>query len=257
MNLDFSFITQSWVQQQLKLKTIASKKWSNNITFLRPQNVHSDDPKINLLGKGVLIDPFYNIIHTSYPRIRIKESATFGKEMFGGILVRVFKLNGKMVITGMTNEAVVYPTSKMETNASFISEYTKTLDTHCLTFIVGLEKCVPLTAFNVSSGLLENLNVLTNYCKVESVFNDTSISTLNKSHYTTFRLFQNNVYNLYNVYIQWRVKKNYIHRPKKYQDLLFELHGEYLKTHQQVTKRQVADLIDSLSPWKLEILLLS
>lgn len=262
MNLDFSFVTKEWVNKQTSLKTILIKKWGNSLRFIKPLNVCFDDPNLNLLGSGIVVDTNYNIIHASFPRIKVGVNKFLkGKEMFGGVLIRILMMNEKIILSGLNHNEFILPTTNMDKilDNALASDYILEMlnRRYCFTALIGLESIHFLNSFNLNNGLLENLNFDSNFCKTENILNDLVVSTLNKQHYVAFRLFQNNVFALYNLYLHYHIRNRFAYIPKKYKSLLYELHGIHLKSKELITKRHVADLIDNLNPWKFEQLLLS
>lgn len=261
MLLDLSFINKAWVNQQIRLKNLTKEEWKNGLIFLRPMNVFSENNQLNVLGKGILIDPFYNIVHASTPRISVKPRVTEqGFEMFGGVLIRVFILNEKQYFTRISSsEQLVFPTSDMYYKQFLELKEKVKGNPHSLTCLIGLETNQIL--YTVKSTTQDKIfefsktpNVLT--CKTE--LQDSTIqTTLNPNHYITFKLFQNAVYNLNGIYVQKFIKKKYCFVPKKFKTLLWEIHNFHLETGEKINKQIIGDFIMSLSPWKFETLLTS
>jgi len=259
MNLDLSFVTKIWVQQQIRKKTITKHNWTNGLIYLKPLNIYFDDEHINRLGKGILVDPFYNIIHASCPRVSVLPNIVGpANEMHGGVLLRAFWFNEKWCITRMMSPDIPeFPTSGMEhLFQQFQTSITNNRNMYtCLIGLKSFEILYTLVQTNQNKFYLTKSSSNIS-CKLNSL---KSQETLNLKHYVTYRLFQNNVYNLYNLYVQCHIKKKRVYIPKKYKSLLYELHGLYLSSEKSIviTKKLVGDAVMSLNPWKLENLLLS
>jgi hypothetical protein len=256
-------ITPEFLKEKLRTTELISET-KDTLLFIKPKVYwNHDDPLLNLVGKGIVCDKEYNVIHYCSGRIlRQTQSDNYPSiHLPGGLFIRMFYYEGKWRSSGLSSfdippESIL--TDKMQSNLETLQKtftgntgfmYTVVLNTIGAYIAYAFDRSYNFVVFGELS--ISSVKLFWNPGTSQMVK-----THLDPNSYVYWKLFVNTVNSVFTLYKSKFVFKMPVIVPKKYTAILYNLHKNYLSTRDPVTRRIVGNYIDCMSIHAIENILL-